>query len=140
MRDAFLDTAFAVALASPTDQHHAVAARLAQQIRSVGTRLVTTRAVLVEIGNSLSRRRFRATAIQIIADLESDERIEILELTQDLYTLALNLYRSRPDKEWGLTDCASFVVMWERGITDALTADGHFRQAGFRPLLSSSFR
>jgi predicted nucleic acid-binding protein len=48
------------------------------------------------------------------------------------------LYRKHADKEWGLTDCLSFVVMTRRGLTEALTADEHFRQAGFRPLLTSS--
>lgn len=39
------------------------------------------------------------------------------------------------DKEWGMTDCISFVVMQDMGIIDALTTDDHFRQAGFRALL-----
>jgi hypothetical protein len=38
---------------------------------------------------------------------------------------------ARPDKEWSLTDCISFVAMNERNITDALTSDHHFEQAGF---------
>jgi uncharacterized protein len=42
---------------------------------------------------------------------------------------------SRRDKEWSLTDCISFVVMKERGLTEALTADHHFEQAGFKALL-----
>ncbi|WP_225893949.1 hypothetical protein [Atlanticothrix silvestris] len=50
---------------------------------------------------------------------------------------ALQLYNERPDKTWGLTDCISFVVMWEQGLTDAVTADIHFVQAGFRALLRS---
>jgi predicted nucleic acid-binding protein len=45
------------------------------------------------------------------------------------------LYRSRLDKEWGLTDCISFIVMEQRGITKALTTDLHFQQAGFAVLM-----
>jgi predicted nucleic acid-binding protein len=45
------------------------------------------------------------------------------------------MYRDRPDKAWSLTDCISFEVMREAGLTDALTADEHFRQAGFRAVL-----
>ena len=44
------------------------------------------------------------------------------------------LYGDRPDKSWSLTDCISFVVMTERGISDALTGDHHFVQARFRAL------
>ena len=35
--------------------------------------------------------------------------------------------------EWVLLDL-SFEVMRQRGLTDALTADHHFEQAGFRAL------
>jgi hypothetical protein len=52
-----------------------------------------------------------------------------------LVAAALTLYAQRPDKEWGLTDCASFLIMQERGITEALVYDDHFHQAGFIPLL-----
>lgn len=53
----------------------------------------------------------------------------------DLYAQAFKLFSERTDKEWGLVDCVSFVVMRERGITDALTSDDHFRQAGFNALM-----
>lgn len=59
----------------------------------------------------------------------------IVPLTNDLYAQALILYRSRIDKEWGLVDCLSFVVMRERMLTEALTADQHFEQVGFQALL-----
>jgi predicted nucleic acid-binding protein len=44
-------------------------------------------------------------------------------------------YESRPDKAWSLTDCISFVVMNQHGLTEALTGDHHFEQAGFTALL-----
>jgi uncharacterized protein len=47
----------------------------------------------------------------------------------------IDLYRARPDKEWSLTDCISFAVMHQYSIREALTADHHFEQAGFVPLL-----
>jgi uncharacterized protein len=47
----------------------------------------------------------------------------------------LALYEARPDKEWSLTDCISFVVMKQQGILEAVTADRHFEQAGFVALL-----
>ena len=58
-------------------------------------------------------------------------------MTAELYQRAFALYCQRMDKEWGLTDCISFVVMRERGLTEALSADKHFEQAGFRALLRS---
>jgi predicted nucleic acid-binding protein len=97
--------------------------------------LVTTRAVLLEIGNALARQRYRSAAVSLLQALDADPSVEVLPLTEDLYARALQLYCSRPDKEWGLIDCASFVVMSERAMTKALTADEHFQQCGFRALL-----
>lgn len=65
----------------------------------------------------------------------ADPTVEIVPLSEDLYAEAVTLYRARPDKEWGLTDCVSFVVMTQRRITEALTADEHFEQAGFKAIL-----
>lgn len=135
MNDVFLDTSFAIALSSVTDQNHVRAVELAHQLESNSTRLVTTQAILLEIGNALSKQRYRVAAIELLESLEADPNIEVVLLTNDLYRLALNLFKQREDKEWGLVDCISFIVMQDRGISDALTADTHFQQAGFRVLL-----
>jgi predicted nucleic acid-binding protein len=131
----FLDTAFALALANPKDLLHERAIHLADQLEAARTQLVTTRAVLLEIGNSLAKVRYRAAGIQLLTSLEVDPNVEIVSLTDDLYDRAFQLYEQRPDKEWGLTDCVSFVVMQDRSLTVALTPDKHFQQAGYRALL-----
>jgi uncharacterized protein len=137
MIEAFLDTSYAIALSSITDQYHAQAEHLAKQIEADGTHLVTTQAILLEIGNALSKQRYRVAAIQLLESLETDSTVEVVPLTHELYTAAFHLFKNRKDKEWGFVDCISFVVMQDRGITDALTADEHFNQAGFRALLKS---
>lgn len=91
--------------------------------------------MVLEVGSALSRRRYRAEAVRLIDALRAGPRVEIVPLSDDLLDRALTLYGDRPDKEWGLVDCASFVVMTDRGMVNALTADDHFRQAGFIPLL-----
>ncbi len=131
----FLDSAYAIALAAPTDQLHEIASALAKQLKAERTRLVTTRAVLLEIGNALSKRRYRLAAVTLLSAVQADPSIEIVELSKDLYDQAFQLFQSRTDKDWGLIDCASFVVMTHNGITEALTPDEHFEQAGFRALL-----
>jgi predicted nucleic acid-binding protein len=52
-----------------------------------------------------------------------------------LFDQGIEFYQCRPDKAWSLTDCLSFVVMTDLGISEALTGDHHFEQAGFRALL-----
>lgn len=96
---------------------------------------MTTQAILLEIGNSLSKQKYRAAAIQLLDSLETDPSVEVVLLINSLYRSAFNLFKQREEKEWGLVDCISFIVMQDRGITDALTTDAHFQQAGFRALL-----
>ena len=137
--EVFLDTAYAIALSSASDQFHLRAVALAEQMEAASTGLVTTRAVLLEIGNALSKQRYRRAAVQLLNSLEADPTVEIVPLSEGLYARAAKLYRERLDKEWGLTDCISMIVMQDRGLTDALTTDEHFQQAGFRALLREGF-
>lgn len=140
MAKTFLDTSFAIALAMADDAHHARALALRENLKQARNQLLTTSAIVLEIGDGLSRSRYRKTAFAILDFLQQDPSLEIVQLSNMLLENAIKFYRSRPDKEWGLTDCgddyiATFVVMQERGMTDALTADEHFQQAGFRALL-----
>ena len=131
----FLDASHAIAMVSPRDPYHARARILTNQMRELSVSAVTTRAVMLEIGNSLSRQRFRQQAVTLLDYFESDPNVEIVPVSDSLYQRALRLFQDRPDKNWGLTDCVSFIVMQDYGLTDALTSDNHFRQAGFRALL-----
>lgn len=135
----FLDTAYINALVNTRDQWHAPAARWEKRAATERRALVTTEFVLAEIADSLAAVRFRAQAAQVIAVLQASSLVTIVPASAQLFAAALDLYRNRADKAWGLTDCASFVVMGEvmgeRGLTEALTSDDHFRQAGFRALL-----
>ena len=135
MREVFLDTSYAIALSSEKDRFHNKALELADQIEAEKSVLITTRPVLLEIGNALSGLRFRESGALLLDSLENDPNVGIVSLTDALYQQGVRFFRKRMDKEWGLVDCISFVVMSERNIFDALTTDDHFRQAGFRALL-----
>jgi uncharacterized protein len=98
--------------------------------------MVTTGWILTELADGLARSaqgrlRFLAT----YADLEADADAVIVPCDHSLMKEGIQLYAQRPDKEWSLTDCISFVVMQKEGITGALTGDRHFEQAGFVALL-----
>jgi predicted nucleic acid-binding protein len=94
---------------------------LRAELKLAPKRLVTTRAVLLEIGNALAKPRYRVAAIQLLESLEGDPNVEIIPMSEGLYHQAIQLYRERLDKDWGITDCVSFVVMQDRGLTSALT-------------------
>ncbi len=135
MIEIFLDASYAIALSATTDRYHKLAEMLAMKIEAEGTRLVTTRAVVLEIGNALAKLRYRSASVTLLKALEEDPSIEIIPLSEELYEKGWQLYRERVDKEWGLTDCISFIAMQEYGLTEALTTDRHFEQAGFKVLL-----
>ena len=135
MSKVFLDTSYAVALSARNDENHQRALELADELEASGRYIVTTRAVLLEIGNALAKVRYREAAVRLLSALENDPKVEIIAASDDLYQRAFEIYRERPDKEWGLIDCMSFVILNDQGITQALTADKHFQQAGFQALL-----
>jgi predicted nucleic acid-binding protein len=132
MKLLFADTSFYVAIFSPHDALHAEAKALA--VAHQGG-VVTTEFVLVEVGNFFCRGNSRNVFKTMIENLRTAEDIEIIPASTDLFDKGFALFNSRPDKEWSLTDCTTFVVMRQRAITEALTADHHFEQAGFVALL-----
>jgi predicted nucleic acid-binding protein len=96
---------------------------------------LTIEAVLVEIGNALSKTSWRRLGIATLDDLRMDPDIEVVPVTTELFERAVDLYSARLDKEWGLTDCISFVVMQDHKLTHVLTTDRDFEQAGFQNAL-----
>jgi len=131
----FLDASFTIALASQKDNHHTQALVLMERILAERPQLVTTRPVMLEIGDRLGKVQNRTRAVQALMALESDPLVQIVPLSTVLHERAFQLFQSRRDKEWGMTDCVSFVVMQDMQLTSSLTTDNHFREAGFRALL-----
>ena len=132
MKEVFADTFYFLALLDRRDAHHRHVLDFATNFRGP---LVTTRWVLVEVANALGRSPVRATAAQMLQRVEEDAGFRVILSSDRLYERGVALYAARPDKEWSLTDCISFVVMTDERIADALTGDRHFEQAGFRVLL-----
>ena len=128
----FADTAFWIALAVKQDQHHDRAERWAAKL--FGT-MTTTAAIILETANALARPAWRLHGVALLDHVQQRSNIEVIAFSADLWKRGWDMYKNRMDKAWSLTDCISFLVMQERGLTDALTADEHFRQAGFRALL-----
>jgi len=133
-REIFVDTLSVVAFLNERDTYHAKVIELTDVFENQP--LVTTNAVLLEVGNALSRNG-KASAIQIIEYPTESPEVEIVCLTPELFEQSFQLYRTYLDKQWGLVDCISFTVMRQREIEAALTFDGHFVQAGFTALMRS---
>ena len=97
--------------------------------------VVITEAVLIEIANLLNSTQHRCRAAEFIEACYVSANITVISLDSNLLKRAIQFYREHDDKDWGLTDCISFVVMHDQGLTIAATADNDFQQAGFRALM-----
>lgn len=130
----FADSFVLIALLNPSDAYHRSAV---EAIDNLSVPLLTTHWILIEVADALSHPTYRTHVAAFLRQLAANADVEIIPPEPSWYQRGLDLYARRPDKGWSLTDCISFVVMTERGLTDALTGDRHFEQAGFRALLRS---
>lgn len=128
----FADTFFFLSLLNAQDRAYHGKARAAN---AVNRPIVTSRWVMIELADHLCDKQNRHLYGEVLDAIRSDERFDIIPADQSTLDAATELYRGRPDQAWSLTDCTSFVLMRQRGIIEALTADRHFEQAGLVALL-----
>ena len=131
----FVDTSAWLALINKSDTFHVKAKNIRDILLRDNIQFIVTDYVIVEVANSLSKIPWRPSAIQLINSIQLSENIRVVEINKEIYNEAWGLYSNRTDKEWGLTDCASFVVMKRYAITVAFTNDHHFEQMGYNILL-----
>ncbi len=135
MKLLFVDTSGWISLVNKSDSFHQKATEIYHNKYSEGYRIITSYGILLETGNGLSNFRLRPMAVNLKRKLDNSPRIEQVEIDEELYQEGWKLYAERLDKDWGIVDCISFIVMERFGIAEALTADKHFEQAGFIKLL-----
>jgi len=128
----FADTWYFLALLNADDVGHARARRANAESRQS---LLTTGFVLIEVADALSDPQNRDVFLRLLEGIRASADIDVIPPDQSLFDAGVALFSRRSDKSWSLTDCISFVVMGEHGLTEALTADRHFEQAGFVALL-----
>jgi predicted nucleic acid-binding protein len=128
MTPVFADAFYYIAMLNSNDRFHAPAMAAS---RTLVRPVVTTLWVLLEVADALCVPVIRAKTHRFLRMVQSHPRTLVIMDVEPW----LALYGNRPDKSWSLTDCMSFEVMTARGITDALTGDRHFSQAGFRAIL-----
>jgi predicted nucleic acid-binding protein len=132
MKAVFADTSFYLAVLNPRDLAHAKALQVGERLHRP---VLLTDFILLELGNVLSGVGRRELVSRLVPRLRTHRNVRIIPASRDLLDRGFELFSRRADKEWSLTDCTSFVVMREEGLSDALTTDHHFEQAGFSILL-----
>jgi uncharacterized protein len=132
MNVVFADAFYFVARLNRRDQHHRRVVAFSRDLRA---RLLTTDWVLMEVADALAKSECRGRIRELMLHLRQAPGCEVLPAARETLDRALDLFHRHADKEWTLTDCVSFVVMRDRGLSAALTQDHHFEQAGFTALL-----
>jgi predicted nucleic acid-binding protein len=130
----FLDSAFLIALINKGDANRDSALGWMEIVEGAQIPLLTTEFCLIEVVNFVSSRGHRAVARQLVAALRAGALVTILPCSSALLNRGLVLHAARDDKTWSLTDCIGIVVMQDNGLTDVLTYDHDFVQAGMRAL------
>ena len=133
MRVVFADTGYWVAVMNPRDPLHDRAMEVSRNLGQM--RILTSEMVLDELLAALSQTSIRNAVIRGVESILADPNVEVVPQTSIQFREAFALFKSRLDKEWSLTDCASFALMKTRGVAEALAHDHHFEQAGFKALL-----
>ena len=127
----FADTYYFLALRNPKDEGHAKA--VAATSRLAPRQLVTTTWVLTEVADALAKPANRLGFAELMEMLAANPDVVIVPPTQSLFDLGVSFYHARPDKEWSLTDCISFVVMGQYAPTYATVTRSNHQGIARRP-------
>jgi len=132
MKTLFADTFFFFAFLNANDSAHE---QTEAYFENFDGQLVTTEWVLTELADGMAAPGDRQAFVEFHKALRSDPAVTIVASDPGLFAAGIELYSTRKDKDWTLTDCISFVVMKRESLNEALTGDRHFEQAGFNTLL-----
>lgn len=133
LKPIFLDTSFVIATINQDDQYHPQSVILAKKYMHYP--LVTTDAILLELGNALAKR-YKKESLQLFDFLQTSKNVTLIHVNPTRLQKGIDMYQKYQDKTWGLVDCVSFITMRELEVYDVLTFDKHFTQAGFHILTS----
>ena len=136
MNEVFADTSGWASSFIKSEHDYAKASELMRGWQQQNRRVVTTNYVLSELVVLFTRFRLdRERVLDYIKSIRSNPLFEVVHIDKALDAEVWRLLENRLDKAWSLVDAVSFIVMKNRGITEALTTDHHFEQAGFTQLL-----
>ena len=131
----FIDTSGWLALVNKKDKYHKKAKNVKKEIDEKNYEIYTSNFVIVEIANGLSKIKFKHLAVNLVEKIRGSEDINNITVNNNIFEEAWDLFKDYDDKEWGLTDCTSFIIMENYNIQKNLSNDHHFEQKGFINLL-----
>lgn len=130
----FVDTSFLLALVNSQDENHAPASQIRASIFNQVPKasLIFTDFIFDETMTVMKCRGVPMDIIGRTGDmLLNSKYISMIMISEPTFRAAWSMMKQRADKGWSFTDCTSFSVMEELGISRHLSFDAHFDQAGF---------
>lgn len=114
---------------------HTRAVSRMKEAAQAGLRIVTSDYVLDETATLLRTRRQRELTEALFERAFASRSLTIEWMDPERFDETIKLFLKHRDQNWSFTDCFSFRLMRSLRITNALTKDKHFQQAGFNALL-----
>jgi predicted nucleic acid-binding protein len=97
--------------------------------------LVVTDYVIAEAATLAKSRSGAAAASRVLDLVERSAGVRVEPIDAARFDSTKLYFRKHSDHAYSFTDCSSFVVMRQLQLTQALTTDRHFPEAGFEALL-----
>ena len=135
MNNTFVDTSGFYALLVKKDKMHVKAKKLLEKASKQKDRFVTTDYILDEAATLLRARGYNQIISHLYESVFVSRACSIEWMDPDRFQKTRDYFTKHSDHSWSFTDCFSFVLMKELGISQSLTKDSHFREAGFVPIL-----
>ncbi len=127
-----LDTSGLLSYFDRASTHHGDAVSL---FHSAATRLTHNYALAEFIALCQARGLNRLATLSFTTELLDTPHVQVIWVDETLHRAALVFLQARLDKTYSLCDAVSMLLMQQHALTDALTTDHHFEQAGFVRLL-----
>jgi len=128
--EVFIDTSGFYAQLVLGDDAHVRARDFMKTAAKRRRRFVTTDYVLDETATLLRARGHGQVCSSFFDAIFASQVCRIEWMNAERFAQVVASFLKNQDKGWSFTDCFSFCLMRELGITDALTKDAHFGQAG----------
>ncbi len=128
----FIDASAWVAIANRKDRNHKGAVRIFRRLLDSSTRLIATTWTTYEALTIVKSRLGFSQAERLWERIKARAVVDLIWIDEQIERNALELFWDYKDKNWGVVDCSSLVVMKAVGCRQAFAYDGHFVEAGLQ--------
>jgi len=128
----FIDTSALLAVLDRSDERHAEAKRIWEEMLKGDDNLICHNYILVETSAVLTRR----IGMEAVRVFERDivPILRLVWVTREIHEAAVGAHLAAGRHALSLVDCASFEVMRRTGVRTAFAFDPHFEEFGYEVL------